>query len=53
MKKINYIRNPKFEKQFKKLVRKYRTLEEDLENAKKHAIELRHVLGIDNDSIWG
>ncbi|MFT7099269.1 MAG: mRNA-degrading endonuclease RelE of RelBE toxin-antitoxin system [Rickettsiales bacterium] len=51
MKKIEYKRHSRFDKQLKKLVRKYRSLEEDLENAQKYAIELLHILKIDNDSI--
>ena len=39
MKKIKFATNDKFAKQFKKLIRKYRTLEEDLTIAKKFAIE--------------
>ncbi len=37
MKKIKFATNEKFAKQFKKLIRKYRTLEEDLAIAKKFA----------------
>lgn len=50
MKKIEYKRHSRFDKQLKKLIRKYRSLEEDLENAKKYAIELFHVFKIDNES---
>jgi hypothetical protein len=43
MKKINYRYHDKFEKQIKKLLKKYPSLEEDLEIAKKYAIEAFHI----------
>jgi hypothetical protein len=51
MKKIKYERNDKFEKQLKKLIKKYRSLEEDLEIVQKYAIEAFHVVGINNESV--
>ncbi len=51
MKKINYLCHDKFEKHIKKLIKKYRSLEEDLEIAKKYAIETFHISGINNESI--
>jgi len=48
---ISYSRHPRFEKQLKKLLKKYRTLEDDLAIAQKAAIELYHMLGKDNDSV--
>lgn len=52
MKKINYRHHDKFEKQFKKLIKKYRSLEEDLEIAKKFAIEAFHLDKINNEAVW-
>ena len=52
MTKINYRHHDKFEKQFKKLIRKYRSLEEDLEIAKKFAIEAFHLDKINNEAVW-
>ena len=52
MKKINYRHHDKFEKQFKKLIKKYRSLEEDLEIAKKFAIEAFHLNKINNEAVW-
>lgn len=52
MKKIKYERHAKFEKQIKKLIKKYRSLEEDLEIVQKYAIEAFHKHGINNESVW-
>jgi mRNA-degrading endonuclease RelE of RelBE toxin-antitoxin system len=52
MKKIKFETNEKFAKQFKKLIRKYRTLEEDLAVAKKFAIETFHLHGINNEAVF-
>lgn len=41
-----------FKKDFKKLIKKFRTLDEDLNTAKKSAIELLHINDIDNKSIF-
>jgi mRNA-degrading endonuclease RelE of RelBE toxin-antitoxin system len=51
MKKINYRCHDRFEKHFKKLLKKYRSLEEDLEIAKKYAIETFHQEKINNEAI--
>jgi mRNA-degrading endonuclease RelE of RelBE toxin-antitoxin system len=51
MKKINYRFHDRFEKHFKKLLKKYRSLEEDLEIAKKYAIETFHQEKINNEAI--
>ncbi len=51
MKKIEYLRNSRFEKQIKKLTRKYPTLEEDLFEAQKGAIELFHIHNLNNDAV--
>jgi len=48
---IKYNETKLFQKDLKKLLKKYRTLEEDLETAKRNAIELYHVRHIDNQSI--
>lgn len=48
---INYSNTKKFEKDLKRLIRKFSTLEEDLETAKKNAIELLHIHKIDNGSV--
>jgi hypothetical protein len=45
------IRLPEFEKDFKKLLKKFRTLEEDLEIFIKTELNLYHKLGIDNKGI--
>ena len=52
MKKIEYRCCDKFEKQFKKLIKKYRSLGEDLEIAKKNAIEIWHISKINNEAVW-
>jgi hypothetical protein len=52
MKKIKYRHHDRFEKQFHKIIKKYRTLEEDLEIAKKYAIELFHISRLNNESVW-
>lgn len=50
-KMIKYVTTTSFEKDLKKLQKKFRTLEEDLKVAKKNAIELYHIQRIDNESI--
>lgn len=40
-----------FEKDFKKLLRRFKTLESDLENFIKHQLNLFHKLSIDNKGI--
>lgn len=52
MKKIKYDRHDRFKKQLKKLITKYRSLEEDLEIVQKYAIEAFHSEGINNESVW-
>lgn len=52
MRKINYRQHFTFQKQFNKLIKKYRTLEEDLEIAKKFAIEAFHLEKINNEAVW-
>ena len=47
---LRYSRHDRFEKQLSKLLKKYRTLEEDLAIAEKAAIELLHLHNLDNNS---
>ena len=51
MKLIKYVETPAFKKKFKKLQKKFKTLADDLETAKRNAIELLHIKGLDNRSI--
>lgn len=48
---ISYSRHSRFDQQIKKLLKKYRTLEDDLMIAEKAAIELFHLRKIDNNSV--
>jgi hypothetical protein len=48
---IIYSRHSKFSQQLKKLLKKYRTLEDDLAIAEKAAIELLHLHRLDNRSV--
>ncbi len=50
--KIKYNTIDLFQKDLKRLLKKYRTLEEDLETAKRDAIELYHLKRIDNQSVF-
>ena len=50
--RINYNETPEFQKDFKKLIKKFRSLEEDFELAKIAAIELYHVMKINNLSVF-
>lgn len=52
MKKIKYETTVEFDKDLKKLCKKYRSIPEDLEVLKKTAIELFHFQGIDNSAIF-
>jgi hypothetical protein len=49
---MKYEETDLFARDFKKLLRKFRSLEEDLEIAKKNAIELFHIHHIDNNSVF-
>src|SRR3990167_808450 len=51
-KKIEYFQTNPFQKDLKRLLKKYRTLEEDLEMAKRAAIELFHLKNLDNNSVF-
>ena len=48
---ITYKNTSGFDKDLKKLLKKFRTLEDDIEVAKTNAIELFHLKNIDNNSI--
>jgi len=43
---------PEFEKDFKKLLKRFRTLEDDLDNFIRTELNLYHKLGIDNKGIF-
>lgn len=49
---LEYYETDLFQKDFKKLVKKFRTLPEDFIVAKKNAIELFHIHKLDNQSIF-
>ena len=49
---LTYSRTPEFERLFKKLAKRFRSLPDDLETAKKAAVELLHAQGIDNQSCF-
>jgi hypothetical protein len=51
-KKIEYSATDSFRKDLKKLLKRYNTLESDLEVAKINAIELCHLKRIDNHSVF-
>lgn len=52
MKKFNDIKRlPEFEKEFKKLLKKFQSLEEDLETFIDKQLVLYHKLGIDNGGV--
>lgn len=48
-KEINYL--PEFERDKKKLLKRFRTLDEDMEVFIKVQLKLFHKLGIDNDAV--
>ena len=49
---IEYSETEKFQKDFKKLLKRYRSLNEDLAIVKRNAIELFHLYHINNNSIF-
>ncbi|MCX6565017.1 MAG: hypothetical protein NTW38_01100 [Candidatus Aminicenantes bacterium] len=49
---MKYCETPEFQRDFKRLSKKYRTLDEDFELAKKAAIELYHIKGIRNNAVF-
>jgi len=50
--KIHYNETPAFQKDFKKLLKKFKSLEEDFELVKIAAIELYHLKKINNFSVF-
>lgn len=52
MTSFNYFETDPFKKDLKSLLKHFKTLVEDLEVAKKNAIELYHLRNIDNKSIF-
>lgn len=52
MEKINYETTTEFDRDLKKLCKKYRSIPDDLEVLKKAAIELYHIQGLDNNAIF-
>jgi len=50
--KIDYWSIRPFENDLKRLIKKFRTLEDDIETVKRNAIELRHLKQMDNLSIF-
>lgn len=50
--KIEYATTDVFQKDFKRLLKKFQTLEDDLETAKRNAIELYHLKNINNRSVF-
>jgi hypothetical protein len=49
--KLRYATTPGFDKDFKKLTRRYRTLEGDLDTLKARSIEAYHIHGVDSGGI--
>ncbi len=52
MEKISYESTTEFNKDLKKLCKKYRTLEDDIEVLKKASIELYHLQSLDSNGIF-
>lgn len=50
--KINYGETPEFQKDFKRLLKKFKSLEDDLKLAKVAAIELFHIQKVNNLSAF-
>ena len=50
--KINYGETPEFQKDFKKLLKKFKSLENDIELARIAAIEFYHIQKINNSSVF-
>jgi mRNA-degrading endonuclease RelE of RelBE toxin-antitoxin system len=49
---MNYSSTPEFEKEFHNLSKKFRTLSDDLDVAKKNAIEFFHLTPHNNQSVF-
>ena len=47
-----YKESPEFRKDLDRLLKRFRTLESDLEKAKTNAVELYHERGLDNRSVF-
>jgi len=52
MTNVNYSITNEFQRDLKKLLKKFKSLETDLERSKRSAIELFHIHKIDNNSIF-
>jgi len=52
MNRIEYQVTDQFEKDLRRLLKKFRSLNEDLETAKKAAIEIYHIHKLDNRSVF-
>lgn len=52
MRTINYETTPEFDKDFKTLCKKYKSLNEDIEMLKKAGIELYHLHNVDNNAVF-
>jgi len=50
--KIEYRETEEFKKDLKKLTKRFPSLPDDIATAKKNAIELYHLLNIDNQSVF-
>jgi hypothetical protein len=50
--KINYDETPEFQRDFRKLLKRFNSLEGDFELAKSAAVELYHIQKINNSSIF-
>ena len=51
-KKIDYVETSWFKKDFKKLLKRYRTLKDDFEVVKRDVIYLYHIKKVDNRSVF-
>lgn len=49
---MTYLEYKSFKKDLKDLLKRFRTLNEDLETAKQNALELFHIQGVDNGSVF-
>ncbi|MCK4608405.1 MAG: hypothetical protein KAT71_02905 [Gammaproteobacteria bacterium] len=49
--RISYSETEKFKRDFKKLLKKFLSLKNDLEVVKRNAIEIFHIYNIDNNSV--
>jgi mRNA-degrading endonuclease RelE of RelBE toxin-antitoxin system len=50
--RIDYRETPAFQRDFKRLAKKYRTLGEDFALVKKATIELFHLMGMNNNAVF-